>query len=1125
MSTVAAAGPSQGTDAAYRERPIPPEGGGMDGSGGGKPEAQREARQIIAAVLFCFFLSGGTGLIYEVLWTRMLGLVFGHTVFAITTVLAAFMAGLGLGSYLLGKIADRHAHPLRLYGLLEVGIGVYALLTPVLISKAEAVYIPLYRSLELSFFAFTLAQFLLTFLILVVPTTLMGATLPVLGRFFVREIAALGGQVGRLYAFNTFGAVLGTYLAGFHLLPTLGIRISILLAAIVNIGIGVLAVVFDRHLSHLALQSSVSNPQAGSRTKGQRGSGEEGDGLLRLGRPLGTVMPQRSLSIGIWLAVIGLGVSGAASMMYEVAWTRALALIIGSSTYAFSTMLVTFLAGLALGSYLFSRMARRLSVNPFLFGALQLGIGLTALAVTPFFDRLPEVFLWVFRISQSPGSVKVVQFVISGLAMLLPTLFMGATFPCVAQIAAREIQHVGHDIGRIYFINTGGAIAGTMLAGFLLVPTWGVQATLKLAVSLNLCLALGLFIASTEILRWRRGAAAVVPLLALAILFTGPSWDARAMTSGVHIYGRGLFGILGKADFRQTIAMRDRLLYYKDGVSATISVHAQGGLLYLRVNGKTDASNASDMTTQIMSGHYPFFYRPDAKQALVIGMGSGVTAGAVALHPLKQVDLIEIEPAVIEAGVFFAKENREVLKNPRVRVTVADARNFLLASEGDYDIIISEPSNPWMRGIGSLFSLEFYELVARRLAPKGIVCQWIHVYSLFPEDLKMVINTFRSVFPHTVIWNTIHGDLLLIGGKESLSLDYATLVSKYDSTPGLREDMRRLGYQSPLALLADFTLGEEEAAQFAQHALLNTDDLPLLEFSAPNSLYLDTVDLNRRLLKASRRGEFPPIVGMPEGILRSPEFRRNLALAYWAKDLPEDALAQLDEAVRLDPRHAGSLLQRGMVHLRLNAVLKAEADLKAALRLDSRLVEAHDALAQLYRAQKMWDLAEAHLRKAVALRPEDGKYLGHLADLYREGQRFSQAISQYRAAIAVTPQNPRLWSGLGMAYRGAARHDEALAALRQALSMDPENDLLQYQIGLTHVAARHLSDATIAFQAAALRDPVKPEAHLELGKLYALQGDKPKALESYRQALRLDPSNVIAFRAVEELAASLYGGS
>jgi len=1078
-------------------------------------DAETETKQIIAAVCLCFLCSGTTGLIYEVLWTRMLGLVFGHTVFAITTVLAAFMAGLGLGSYLFGGMADRYRHPLRLYGFLEAGIGIYALLTPVLFSWAEGIYIGLHRSLGLSLFSFSLAQFLLIFVILLVPTTLMGATLPVLTRFFVHEIAALGGQVARLYALNTFGAVLGAYAAGFHLIPTFGVRTTLLLAAVANLGIGALAVVFDRHLQQLGIQTFVP------RLDGSRGAEEQGGGGERMNVPLhpGTFAPQQRAAMGVWLCVAGLGISGAASMMYEVAWTRALALVIGSSTYAFSTMLVTFLAGLALGSYLFSRLAGRLKVNPFLFGGLQLGIGAGALVVTPFFDRMPEVFLWAFRISQSPGFVKVLQFSISALAMFLPTLFMGATFPCVAQIASRELSRVGHDVGKIYFVNTMGAIAGTILAGFLLIPTWGLQSTLKLAVSLNLGLALALFMVSRGAI-WRRGTA-VVPLLALALLFVSPPWNTRAMTSGVAIYGRGYFSILGKVDFREAVSSSDRVLFYKDGISTTVSVHRAAEQLYLRVNGKTDASNTQDMQTQLMSGHLPLFFRPDAKRALVIGLGSGVTAGAVALHPVEQVDAIEIEPAVVQAAAFFAKENRDVLRNPRVRVAIADGRNFLLASERPYDVIISEPSNPWMRGIGNLFSLEFYELVARRLAPNGVVCQWIHAYNLFPHDLKMVVKTFRSAFPHTTIWNTTPGDFLLIGGKDPLSLDYAHLRTRYDLLPGLREDLARLGMHSPLGFLADFVLSEEDTAQYAEHATVNTDDLPLLEFSAPESLYADTLELNRRVMKSFKTREFPPIRSLPVDILRSAAFRRELGLALWTKELPEAALIHLDEAVRRDPRDAQSLLLRGRVHVRLRSVLKAEADFEAALRMSPAMAEAHEALAQLYRAEKMSESAEAHLRKSVALRPKDPRYLGEIADLYREGQRFQQAISYYLAAISIAPQDARLWTGLGLAYRGAGRSDEALQAFRQVVLREPENAFVHYQMGVTYLEEKRFDEAASALQMAALEDPTKPDPHLELGRLYNLRGEKIQALEAFRRALRLDPLNTSTLRAVEELSAAL----
>jgi len=353
-------------------------------------EVEKETRQIFAAVTVCFLCSGATGLIYQVLWTRILGLAFGHTVFAITTVLAAFMAGLGLGSYLFGGVADRSARPLRLYGFFEIGIGVYALITPFLFSRAEDIYITLHRAFGLSFFTFSLMQFLLIFLILLIPTTLMGATLPVLSKFFVRSLEVLGGQVGRLYALNTFGAVLGTYAAGFHLIPTLGVQTTLLLAAIANIGIGVLAVVFDRHLRQLGNETSDRKAEV-------------------VGAPAPEpILPgpaaEKPPAVAVWLTVVGLGISGAASMMYEVAWTRALALVIGSSTCAFTTMLVTFLTGLALGSYLYSRVAGRLRITPVFFGGLQLGIGLSALLVAPFSTGFPSCSCGSSRSPSPPDS-------------------------------------------------------------------------------------------------------------------------------------------------------------------------------------------------------------------------------------------------------------------------------------------------------------------------------------------------------------------------------------------------------------------------------------------------------------------------------------------------------------------------------------------------------------------------------------------------------------------------------------------------------------------------------------------------------------------------------------------------
>jgi spermidine synthase len=1077
--------------------------GSAPATGGGK-----EIRQIVAAVSGCFFLSGGTGLIYEVLWTRMLGLVFGHTVFAITTVLTAFMAGLGLGSYLFGRLADRQGHPLRLYGFLEAGIGLYALLTPILFSQAEGIYIPLHQSFNLSFAAFSLSQFALTFLILLVPTTLMGATLPVMSRFYVHEIRALGSDVGWLYALNTFGALLGAYTAGFYLIPVFGLRTSLLLAAVTNVGIGVLAIAFDRHL--LQIEKEPSESKAEFRISEL--APESPPGLPGAPpRPVAT-----------WLAVAGLGLSGAASMMYEVTWTRALSLILGSSTYAFSTMLVAFLGGLALGSYLFSRLAGRLRVDTFLFGALQLGIGLSALAVMPFFDRLPEVFLRAFALSQSPAFVKALQFGISVLAMLLPTLFMGATFPCVAQIASSAMRRLARDVGRVYFINTGGAIAGTALAGFVFIPTIGLQPTLNLAVSTNLALALALFVVAGSS-TWLRRLAMIPPVLALVTLYLVPAWDAKAMASGVAIYGRNYLSWLGKADFREVIGSVERLLYYKDGISTTVSVHQRGDALYLKVNGKTDASNGRDMHTQLMVGHLPLLFHPDPKRVLVVGLGSGVTAGAVALYPVEAVEVVEIEPAVVEAAGYFAKENRRVLKDPRLRIAIADGRNHLLAWRTQYDVIISEPSNPWLKGIGNLFSLEFYQLAARRLGPEGIICQWIQAYGLYPEDLKMVVKTFRSVFPHTTIWSTQPGDVLLIGSKEPLVLDGALLRLREASLPGLREDLARLGFPSALSLLADFVLGERDAARYSRHAWLNTDDLPLLEFSAPESLFADTVDLNRRLLQELRQEEFPPIVGLAENGLRSAAFRRDLGLAFLAKGMADEALVQFEAALRLDPRDPESLHQRGRLHLRSGAVLKAEADYKSALGLAPGRAEIHESLGQLYKAQRVWEMAETHLREAVALSPTSPRLLAQLADLYREGQRSPEAIPHYLAAIAMAPDDASLWGSLGLSYQTTGLFEEARGAFLRARELRPESSLYEYLSGLAYLALKQTDKASASFEAATRKIPLRVEPHLELGRLHLAQGKKEMAIAAFRQALRLEPRNPVALKALEELSAPANG--
>ncbi|MBI4609931.1 MAG: fused MFS/spermidine synthase [Candidatus Rokubacteria bacterium] len=1069
-------------------------------------DPNRELRKIVAGVLACFFLSGATGLVYEVLWVRMLGLLFGHTVFAVTTVLTAFMAGLGLGSFLLGRVADRRQRPLALYALLEAGIGVSCLLVPLLLPSVEALYLALSRSLQLSSFVFSLAQFVLVFSLLLVPTTLMGATLPVLSRFFVSDEGSLGKRVGQLYALNTFGAVVGTALAGYFLLPAFGARGTLYLAATLNIGIGALMLAYDRHLRRL-------------RPMGLR---EAAASLEQVSLPIAT--PPGAVSGLIGLTVTGLALSGAASMIYEVAWTRALTLVIGSSTYAFTAMLLAFLLGVALGSALFAQLCGERRVDPVAFALVELGIGLSALLTLPAFEKIPDLLLRAFTVSLSPEFVLVVQLVLSIAAMIVPTLLVGASFPCAVKIVARGVDRVGSDVGRLYALNTLGAIAGTVLAGFALIPAIGAHAAVKAAALLNLVVGGAIVIGSARSLSgWQWGGSAALTAATLAGVLWIPPWNQTVMASGVSVYASAYRGFAGKVELARAFPQH-QLLFYEDGLSATVSVHRQGEHMFLRVNGKTDASTGGDMHTQLMSGHLPLLLHPDPKTVLVIGLGSGVTVGAVAQHPVERIDAVEIEPAVVRASRLFARENRGALSDPRVRLVLGDGRNFLLATPRNYDVIISEPSNPWIGGLAALFSQEFYELARRRLNPEGIMLQWVQGYGLLPSDLKMVVKTFRTAFPATSIWHTRRmSDYLLLGRERPRPLDLGRIEAAHEAIAGLRQDMERSGFRSPAALLADFVLTEPDVARYAEDANLNTDDLLPLEFSAPRSLHLDTAALNFRIMLGFRTSEFPLLP--PDALRRldTPGVRHDLGIAYVRKGLPAEAAAQFEKALALDPAHTPSLLELGKVQLTSNLPLKAVESFEAALRRDPRSAEAYFQLALAYQAQQLHAKALGFASKAVALKPREATYRAQLAQLLQEAGRYAEAVEHYLAARRERPTDTGILDGLGAAYLKQRRIQEAVTVLEEALRYEPDNAALLHRMGSAYLAANRHANAVGVLRRAVAHAPLAARAHIDLGYAHLGQGDLVSAIEALERGLWLDPVETAAARTLSEIYAKVYG--
>lgn len=1056
---------------------------------------------MLVGVVACFFLSGATGLVYEVLWIRLLGLVFGHTVFAVTTVLTAFMAGLGLGSWVFGRLADRQPRPLRLYGLLEIGVGLFCLLVPVLLPVVERAYLGLARSVSLSFLTFSLAQFVLVLVLLLPPTTLMGATLPVLSRLFATERGTLGRRVGLLYALNTFGAVVGTALAGYVLLPTLGMRATLALAAIVNLVVGGLIVLVDRRL---AAETTSAPPEV-----------------------IPLPLPIADETSGEWprrLTMLGLGVAGAASMIYEVAWTRALSLALGSSTYAFTAMLLAFLLGLALGSAIFSRLFGARPLGPAAFGLLQLAAGVAALGILPAFERLPDAVVSVLAISLSPAFVLSVQVALAVGAMLVPTLLIGAAFPCAVQVVVRGTERVARDVGRLYAVNTLGAIVGTVVAGFGLIPLLGAQNTAKVAVLLNVGLGLALLTAAFRgLVVWQRvtaGALALGCVLGLALI---PAWNATVMAAGAAIYPRQYQRFAGQGGVARALA-DSRLVFYRDGLTATVSVHQEGPLTSLRVNGKTDASNGLDMHMQLMLGHLPLLARPEARSALVVGLGSGVTVGAVARHPLERIDVVEIEPAVVTAAGFFRRENRDALADRRVHLALGDARNFLLASDRRWDVIVSEPSNPWIGGVATLFSEEFYALARSRLTPGGVMVQWVDGYTIRPEDLKMIVKTFRTAFPATTVWHA-HGmaDFILLGASDIQPIDLGRAQAAWEALPELREDFARMGFRSPWAFLADFLLTEMETARLTLGADLNDDDRLPLEFSAPKSLYRDTALTNYRMVRAFRAAELPLLAGRGARHMDTPGARYDLGMAYLAKDMSAEAAAQLERAVVSDPAHVPSLVALGRALLRLDQPVRAIETLQTAARLDPRSAEAQAALARAWQAQRLTDRATDAATAAVRLAPEDASHRLLLASLLEQQGKTAEAVEQYLAARERRPRDAQLLESLAGAYARLGRGADSVTTLEAALALRPDDPALLARLGRAYLAINQPVPAArvLTRSVATASQPAQTYADLGLARLG--NGDAAGATAALEHAVALDPAHAGAAQLLGEINAKLYG--
>jgi len=769
------------------------------------------------------FFSGITALIYQIIWIREFGQVFGVHVYSMTTVLTAFMAGLALGSLIFGRIVDKKDNPLRVFFLLELGIGFFALLFPFLFDALSRGYGLLAQNITLPDYGQQLVRFAIAFLFLLIPTTLMGGTLPVIIKYFVRRLGTLGGGVSKLYAINNLGAVIGGFLAGFVLIKALGIQASLFIAAGLNL-INALIALF---IAHIIRKISYRTEEQYVREDSLIKTTQDEKVVYQLPKPL--------LRLVLWVFAI----EGFTTLAYEVIWGRILISFSFDKTVYFSTtILVSFIFGLSLGSFLLRKWIDRGKHLLSFLGYIEIGIGIISFILLLFFSRMASFLAEQRELTDTWMQVAGKEYFIFFILLSIPTTLMGFTYPVVSKLYTQNIRNLGNRMGTIGFLDTIGSIFGSFVAGFVLVPFFGVVISLLVIVFINVFIGLLVILSHPTM---RKKLKYVITGGALIILFV----------LSIQVPDRRYFTWWDQLDYKQTFFGQHytRLLFYDEGVGSTVTVREYpfgDSYLALNVDGHNTAySTEKDRRVNGLLGYLPYILHPDPNNAIVIGYGMGVTAHSLVQPDIKHIDIAEIVPGVLEASPLFSQWNHNVLDEPRVDVQIEDGRSMIYMSrDKKYDIITSNAIHP--RLSNNIYTRDFYQICKKKLADDGIICQWIPPNWITERQYKSLINAFVDAFPHSQMWYINEYSTLLVGQKQPMELNYGLIRDKMANNDKLRKEMAGFGIPDPFMLLSQFIFDAEDLKEYTKNAPVNTDNHPIVEFSkiiniAPSVPVLNTI--------------------------------------------------------------------------------------------------------------------------------------------------------------------------------------------------------------------------------------------------------------------------------------------
>jgi len=1005
-------------------------------------------------IYFLFFCSGVTALVYEIVWTRMLTLVFGHTVFSVSVVLAAFMAGLGSGSYLFGVAIDRIPNPwaappgeggplsgegadpgsqnpeapvsLLVYGWIEIALFVLCALLSLLLANFATVYAWIHLWLPESLALQNAVKAVLAFFLIFIPTTLMGATLPIISKYYVTDNQRLGTEIGLLYAINTLGAAVGCLLTGFLFISILGVLNTVLLTACVNLFVGISAI---RIYQESSSDKKIALPP------------------LNFSLPSFKVHAEQLQWLGVSFAC------GFTALAYEVVWTRLLVFSISSTVYSFSMMLAVFLFGIVLGSLLVIPVLARAGNLRTTLILLQVVIGLFVIGSVYNMEHLLSAPWNSYKLTD-PAAALFRYFKDSASLMLIPTLLLGMSFPILIKIVAKGHEHVGRGTGQIYASNTLGAIFGSLLMGFLILPQLGSQKSLTLTATLNLLLAVALFLKGSYLtVPARRALAGIFAGIVIFINFAMPG------------------DLLDRFFMRDSAGQRNlrTLLYFEEGLTDTVAVFEDNyGMLdpnakRLITNGiSMSASNVTASRYMKLFAHVPILLLDDPKEVLVVCFGTGQTTGAAGIHPkVQSVDSLELSSSVIRAGKVFASENHDVLNNPKVHIVLNDGRNHLLTTKKQYDVITSEPPPPRTAFTVNLYTREYYELTKKRLRPGGIVAQWIPLHSQGETEVAMHFKTFLSVFPHAIAWMSVANEILIIGSDQPIKLDFEKLKQRMQD-PVVQKALDDIEIPDVYSFLSNIWFFEDEMQKISAGYGLITDNRPVIEFYLDLGAAIGLPGIEKYVFNRTPFEDIARRIGHLEH-----EDRSRLKQQYQVMDL----------------------YQRGVMYGNRGQLLKALS-----------LTEDGDLLRYHLQAGKE---QVARLVQKVEEEPDDVEALLNLGHAYYQLGEYEKSVAVLKKVSNQAPQRSFADLYLGYNYLELGQGKEAKERFNATVKQDSRQvSTVMREIGLVELLEK------------LKQEPGNMGLNLSAAQYYNMKNEYLKALEYSLPALEKDPLNVGALQSI-----------